>query len=66
MLNEISQINDDIDQVLFDNNSDMLYTILGKPHIGLDDEHMMAVWLIILKYISIMYKRNVKFKSGIG
>ena len=66
MLNEISQIDNDANQIFVDNNCDMLYTILGKPHAELDDGHMMAVWLIILKYVSIMYKRNVKSKSGIG
>ena len=66
MLNEIDCIEDGSGRVLFDSNDDMLYTILGKPHKDLGCDQMMAIWLIILRYVPAMYRKNVKIKSGIG
>ena len=48
---------------VFDNNIDMLYTILGKPHRDLGCDQMMAIWLIILRYVPAMYRKNVNFKT---
>ena len=66
MLSEIDQIEDGSGTIFFENNVDMLYKILGRPNKNLNEEQMERIWSIILKYVPIMYKTNVKMKSGIG
>ena len=66
MLREIDQIEDGSGTVLFDNNVDMLYTILGRPNERLNGVQMEKIWLIILKYVPAMYRTNLRSKRGIG
>ena len=66
MLSEIDQSEDGSGTIFFENNVDMLYKILGRPNKNLNEEQMERIWSIILKYVPIMYKTNVKMKSGIG
>ena len=66
MLREIDQIKQDAGLVACGNGYDLLYTILGRPYVELSDEQMMQIWLVILKCVAPMYKKNIKSKRGIG
>ena len=66
MFREIGVICDEFGFEVFDNSYDMLYTILGRPHVDLSENHMEKIWLVILKSVSVMYKKNMKYKRGIG
>ena len=66
MLREINQIKDDAGPLVGDNGYDMRYTILGRPYVELNEDQMMKIWLVILKSVSTMYKKNMECKRGIG
>ena len=66
MLREIDQIKVDAGFVAGNNGYDFLYTILGRPYVELNEDHMMQIWLVILKCVSTMYKKNITCKRGIG
>ena len=52
--------------VLNDGSSDMLYILLGRTVDGLDEESSERLSVIVLEYVTEMYRKNVKLKSGIG
>ena len=52
--------------MFFEGDGDLLYKILGKPNDRLDIEQLERIWLIILKFVSTVYKINVNSKKGIG
>ena len=66
MFNEISQIEDGSGIVFFESNVDLLFSLLGRPVDSLDPEQMERIWLIILRYVSGMYRECVRYKRGIG
>ena len=51
-----------------ENNNDMLYqyAILGRPHDPLNEVQMENNWLSILRFVSVIYRKNVNYKRGIG
>ena len=59
MFNEIYQIEDGSGYIFFDNDADMLYTILGRPNNQLTDDQLEKIWLIILKYVATIYRANL-------
>ena len=66
MFNEIYQIEDGSGYMFFDNDTDMLYTILGRPNNQLNDDQLEKIRLIILKYVASIYRVNVRAKIGVG
>ena len=66
MLNEIEQIPDGSGTMLFNDNVDMLFRLLGRPHMDLTDAQTETILLIILKYVPDMYRENMRHKRGIG
>ena len=66
MMYEIDQIVNVVGTPLFRHDTDMLFTMLGRRNEDLSEQTQEDIWLVILKYVSIMYRKNLKHKSGIG
>ena len=63
---EIEQIGDGSGRVFFEGNGDLLFAILGKPNDRLNAIQMENIWLMVLKFVSSIYRVNVNSKKGIG
>ena len=66
MMYEIDQIVNVAGTPLFRQDTDMLFTILWRRNEDLSEQTQEDIWLVILRYVSIMYRKNLKHKSGIG
>ena len=66
MLRRIDQICLDAGSVALVDNVDMLFTILGRPHTDLNCDQLTEMWLVVLSTVSSMYRKNMRYKSGIG
>ena len=66
MMYEIDQIVNVVGTPLFRHDTDMLFTMLGRRNEDLSEQTQEDIWLVILKYVSIMYRKKLKHKSGIG
>ena len=60
------EIEDGSSALFFENSTDMFYTLLGKSHENLSDAKKERIWLIFLIFVSTIYRKNLKYKSGIG
>ena len=65
-LSEVRQIEVDSNLNFTDGNIDLLYVLLGKSITNLDENHSERLYLTVLDGIADMYRKNVKYKSGIG
>ena len=65
MLREIEALNEG-NQAFFDDDVDMLYRLLGRPHGDVSEVQTEMSLLVILKSVSTMYKENMKQKKGVG
>ena len=59
MLYEIDNLYEVSGSKFFDDNVDMLYRLLGKPHDSLNEAQSEKILFILLKTISSMYKENI-------
>ena len=66
MFNEIDKLDANVNQAMRDSTTDILYTLLARPLVGLDHINMEKVWLVSLEYIYSMYQANAMRKRGIG
>ena len=65
MLREIEALNEG-NRAFFDDDVDMLYRLLGRPHGDINEVQTETSLLVILKSVSTMYKENMKQKKGVG
>ena len=56
MLNEIDVAIEVADLRFFDDNVDMLYRLLGRPHVNLNEIQSETILLIIVRTIASMYR----------
>ena len=66
MLDTINRLECDTRPILNDGDIDMLYILLGRTVDRLNEEYSERLCLIVLEYVTEMYRKNVKLKSGIG
>ena len=66
MLNEIEAVIEGPDLNFFDDNEDMLYRLLGRPHVNLNEIQSKTILLIIVRTVASMYRENMRQKKGIG
>ena len=66
MLNEIDAVIGAPRISFFDDNVDMLYRLMGRPHCNISEAQSEAIHLIILKTVASMYRENMRQKGGIG
>ena len=66
MLAEVRQIELAANLNFTDGNTDLLYVLLGKSITGLDENLAERLYFTVLDGIADMYRKNVKYKSGIG
>ena len=66
MLNEIDAVIGAPRISFFDDNVDMLYRLMGRPHCNISEAQSKAILLIILKTVASMYRENMRQKRGIG
>ena len=66
MLNEIEAVIGASGLSFFDDNVDMLYRLLGRPHSNVSEAQSETILLIILKTVASMYRENMRQKRGIG
>ena len=66
MLNEIDAVIGAPRISFFDDNVDMLYRLMGRPHCNISEAQPEAILLIIVKTVASMYRENMRQKRGIG
>ena len=63
MLNEIEAVIGVSGPSFFDDNVDMLYTLLGRPHSNVNETQTETILLIILRTVASMYRENMRQKK---
>ena len=66
MLNEIDAVIDVPGPRFFDDNVDILYRLLGRPHGNVNEIQSETILPIIVRTIASMYRENMRQKKGIG
>ena len=66
MYNEFNKVDDNSGTILNKCNTDMFYILFGRTVDGLKEYQMERIWLIVLEFVSSMYKDIVKRQRGIG
>ena len=66
MLFEVGQIEAGSTLNFYEGNTDLLHVLLGKTIDGLDEILTERLYFTILDCVTDMYRKNVKYKSGIG
>ena len=66
MSEKIDEVEVDANFVLNECNVDMLYILLGRTVVGLNDTQMEKIWLIALEFVYSIYREIVKRRRGIG
>ena len=64
MLNEISTLNEGQGEMLLTSGVNILYMLLGKPPPDIPILNMLDLWLIVAKYVPLMYRKRLR--EGIG
>ena len=66
MLNEIETVLEGSGLGFFDDNVDMLYRLLGRPHVNLNEIQSESILIIIVRTVALMYRENLRQKKGVG
>ena len=66
LFNEIWALEGGIGYRILNNSNDVFYTLLGNVEIDLDRQEKINFLTIVCKYISLIYRRAIKEREGIG